>query len=69
MNYAKELLEYRARHDLRQWQVADKLGVTRETVNKIERGKQTVLSALLAKKIELLCKEKLNERSGTSNNC
>lgn len=54
MNYAKELLEYRARHDLRQWQLAEKLGVTRETVNKIERRKQTKFSSLLKTKIEML---------------
>ncbi len=42
--------ELRARHDLTQEQLADKVGVRRETIGHIEKGKYN-LSLLLAYKI------------------
>jgi DNA-binding XRE family transcriptional regulator len=54
MNYSKELLWYRAKHDLTQKQLGDILKVSRETVGFIERGQQTRLSSKLKAKIEML---------------
>ena len=57
MNYAKELVRYRARHDLTQKQMGDILKVSRETIGLIERGRQTGLSSTLKAKIEMLVEE------------
>lgn len=54
MNYSKELLWYRAKHDLTQKKLGDILAVSRETVGFIERGQQTRLSSKLKAKIEML---------------
>lgn len=53
-NMPKKLVYYRAKNNLTQKQLAEKLGVRRETVGEIERGKRTRLRATLAAKIEML---------------
>jgi putative transcriptional regulator len=44
------LKEYRARHDLTQEQLADRVGVTRKTINTVENG-VFIPSTLLALKL------------------
>lgn len=53
-DYSRDLIDYRARHDLKQRELAKILGVSRETINKIERKKQTSFSTVLETKIRFL---------------
>jgi putative transcriptional regulator len=49
------LKEYRARHDLTQEQLADRVGVTRKTINTVENGvfiPSTVLALKLARALD-----------------
>ena len=52
--------EFRARHDLTQAQLADKLGVRRETISFIEQGKYNP-SLRLAHRIAIALKSSLDE--------
>jgi DNA-binding XRE family transcriptional regulator len=52
--------ELRARHDLTQEQLADKVGVRRETIGHIEKGKYN-LSLLLAYKIATALESSIEE--------
>lgn len=52
--------EFRARHDLTQEQLADKVGVRRETIGHIEKGKYN-LSLLLAYKISRALESRIEE--------
>ena len=52
--------EFRARHDLTQAQLADQLGVRRETISFIEQGKYNP-SLRLAHRIAVALKSSLNE--------
>ncbi|MGM0689484.1 MAG: helix-turn-helix transcriptional regulator [Bacillota bacterium] len=52
--------ELRARHDLTQEQLANKVGVRRETIGHIEKGKYN-LSLLLAYKISKALESKIED--------
>jgi len=52
--------EFRARHDLTQAQLADRLGVRRETISFIEQGKYNP-SLRLAHRIAVALKSSLDE--------
>jgi putative transcriptional regulator len=52
--------EFRARHDLTQTQLADQLGVRRETISFIEQGKYNP-SLRLAHRIAVALKSSLDE--------
>ena len=52
--------EFRARHDLTQAQLADQLGVRRETISFIEQGKYNP-SLRLAHRIAMALKSSLDE--------
>ena len=52
--------EFRARHDLTQAQLADKLGVRRETISFVEQGKYNP-SLQLAHRIAVALKSSLDE--------
>jgi putative transcriptional regulator len=52
--------EFRARHDLTQAQLADRLGVRRETISFIEQGKYNP-SLRLAHRIAVTLKSSLDE--------
>lgn len=54
--FPEQMLEYRAKNNLTQKQLAEKLNVTRETVNQIENGVRKNLRPTLRVKIELLLK-------------
>ena len=53
MAIADEILEYRAKHNMTQGQLADKVGVTVQTISNIENGYQTP-SRLTEKKLKLV---------------
>jgi DNA-binding XRE family transcriptional regulator len=53
-DYSRDLINYRAHHDLKQRELEKILGVSRETINKIERKKQTSFSTVLETKIRFL---------------
>lgn len=52
---SEKMVEYRAKHNLTQKQLAELCGITTQTVIKAEQGKP--LTRLTAKKIELAIKE------------
>lgn len=55
MKLSEKMVEYRAKHDLTQKQLAELCGITAQTVIKAEQGKP--LTRRTAKKIELAIKE------------
>lgn len=55
MELSEKMVEYRAKHNLTQKQLAELCGITAQTVVKAEQGKP--LTRLTAKKIELAIKE------------
>ncbi len=58
--FKTRIKELRARHDLTQEQLADKLGVRRETIGHVENGKYN-LSLLLAYKIARALESSIEE--------
>lgn len=56
MNLPERMLDYRARNDMSQRELAEKVKVTIQTINSIERGLQEP-SRLTRKKIELVIGE------------
>ena len=55
MELSERMVEYRAKHDLTQKQLAQLCGLTAQTIVKAEQGKP--LTRLTEKKIELAIKE------------
>lgn len=60
VTFKTRMKELRARHDLTQEQLANKVGVRRETIGHIEKGKYN-LSLLLAYKISKTLESKIEE--------
>lgn len=56
MDYARELIYYRAKYRLTQAELAKQLNMSRITVNRIEKNKYPRMSNLMKAKIELLLK-------------
>lgn len=55
MNISDRILQYRAKNNLTQFEMAEKLGVSRELVNKLENEK-TEPSKMILVKMDLLKK-------------
>lgn len=53
MNISDRILQYRAKNNLTQFEMAEKLGSSRELVNKLENGK-TEPSKMILVKMDLL---------------
>lgn len=53
MNISDRILQYRAKNNLTQTEMAEKLGSSRELINKLENGK-TEPSKMILIKIDLL---------------
>ncbi len=60
VTFKTRMKELRARHDLTQEQLANKVGVRRETIGHIEKGKYN-LSLLLAYKISKALESKIED--------
>ncbi len=60
VTFKTRIKELRARHDLTQEQLANKVGVRRETIGHIEKGKYN-LSLLLAYKIATALESKIED--------
>jgi len=60
VNFRTRIKELRARHDLTQEQLAAKVGVRRETISHIEKGRYN-LSLLLAYKITRALESSIEE--------
>ena len=60
VNFRTRIKELRARHDLTQEQLATKVGVRRETISHIEKGRYN-LSLLLAYKITRALESSIEE--------
>ena len=60
VTFKTRIKELRARHDLTQEQLANKVGVRRETIGHIEKGKYN-LSLLLAYKISKALESKIED--------
>ena len=56
MDFAREMVYYRAKNNLTQAELGKQLNMARETVNRIERNKYPRMSNLMKAKIELLLK-------------
>lgn len=57
MTIGKRILQYRAKHNLSQLDMSERLGVSRELVNKLENGKLKPSKMILVK-MDLLEKGK-----------
>ncbi len=60
VTFKTRIKEFRARHDLTQEQLANKVGVRRETIGHIENGKYN-LSLLLAYKISRVLESNIED--------
>ncbi|MGM0653477.1 MAG: helix-turn-helix transcriptional regulator [Bacillota bacterium] len=60
MSFRTRIKEFRARHELTQEQLAEKVGVRRETISHIEKGRYN-LSLLLAYKIARALESSIEE--------
>jgi putative transcriptional regulator len=60
VNFKTRIKEFRARHELTQEQLAEKVGVRRETISHIEKGRYN-LSLLLAYKIAWVLESSIEE--------
>lgn len=60
VNFSTRIKELRARHDLTQEQLAAKVGVRRETISHVEKGRYN-LSLLLAYKITRALESSIEE--------
>lgn len=56
MDFAREMVYFRAKNKLTQAELGKQLNMARETVNRIERNKYPRMSNLMKAKIELLLK-------------
>lgn len=60
MKLANNIKQHRARHDLTQQELADKVGVRRQTILALEKGKyapSAILAFLIARELEMPVEE------------
>lgn len=66
MKLSDRMIEYRARENISQAELAARVGVDRGVINKAENGKH--ISRLTAAKIELVLKPDMDDRPKEGNN-